>query len=412
MGLDMDGGKTGDEAAAQQRSSGGALTLGLVAGALVAGILGWFALDKMRPLPQDTAGDGANESVPLTALEPDAASQPAPAETSQPEVPTDAAQADAPKPPAFDMFRATPDGSVTVAGQAKPGATVEVLLDGAPVASATAGAGGAFALVFEAPAATDPRALTLRTTDAEGVTTESEQTLVMRPTQSADPVAEGGAVTAQLEPPTSGQAPAPDAQAVTPDGAPDVETMAAPAPVLLADATGARLLDPSTTASPQDPLRIDTIAYDSGAAVTVSGRGGVPGGVVRAYIDNREVGAAPAADDGQWRILLEGVAPGTYTLRVDALDDAGQVSRRAETPFLRETPEALAQAPLRADPAPAGAPAPRAEILTVQPGNTLWAIAHETYGDGFLYVRVFEANRDQIRDPDLIYPGQVFSLPE
>jgi nucleoid-associated protein YgaU len=106
------------------------------------------------------------------------------------------------------------------------------------------------------------------------------------------------------------------------------------------------------------------------------------------------------------------VAPGTYTLRVDALDDAGQVSRRAETPFLRETPEALAQAPLRADPAPAGAPAPRAEILTVQPGNTLWAIARETYGDGFLYVRVFEANRDQIRDPDLIYPGQVFSLPE
>ncbi|MGR3529772.1 MAG: LysM peptidoglycan-binding domain-containing protein, partial [Sulfitobacter sp.] len=45
-------------------------------------------------------------------------------------------------------------------------------------------------------------------------------------------------------------------------------------------------------------------------------------------------------------------------------------------------------------------------------GATLWAIARERYGDPFLYVRVFEANRDSIRDPDLIYPGQVFDLPD
>ena len=49
---------------------------------------------------------------------------------------------------------------------------------------------------------------------------------------------------------------------------------------------------------------------------------------------------------------------------------------------------------------------------TVQPGATLWAIAEERYGAGILYVTVFEANRDRIRNPDLIYPGQVFILPE
>jgi nucleoid-associated protein YgaU len=47
----------------------------------------------------------------------------------------------------------------------------------------------------------------------------------------------------------------------------------------------------------------------------------------------------------------------------------------------------------------------------VQPGATLWAIAEEKLGDGVLYVAVFEANRDLIRDPDLIYPGQVFRIP-
>ena len=49
--------------------------------------------------------------------------------------------------------------------------------------------------------------------------------------------------------------------------------------------------------------------------------------------------------------------------------------------------------------------------VTVQPGHTLWAIAREEFGEGVLYVQLFEANRDRIRDPDLIYPGQVFTIP-
>ncbi|PKP74845.1 MAG: peptigoglycan-binding protein LysM, partial [Alphaproteobacteria bacterium HGW-Alphaproteobacteria-6] len=56
-------------------------------------------------------------------------------------------------------------------------------------------------------------------------------------------------------------------------------------------------------------------------------------------------------------------------------------------------------------------PVARAEIVTVQPGYTLWGIAKSSYGEGILYVRVYEANRAMIRDPDLIYPGQIFTVP-
>lgn len=57
-------------------------------------------------------------------------------------------------------------------------------------------------------------------------------------------------------------------------------------------------------------------------------------------------------------------------------------------------------------------PTPPAPVtVTVQPGFTLWGIAQERYGDGVLYIQVFEANRDQIKNPDLIYPGQVFTVP-
>jgi nucleoid-associated protein YgaU len=61
---------------------------------------------------------------------------------------------------------------------------------------------------------------------------------------------------------------------------------------------------------------------------------------------------------------------------------------------------------------PAGSTATRAPVsVTVQPGFTLWAIAQGQYGEGVMYVQVWQANRDRIRDPDLIYPGQVFALP-
>ncbi|TKA94195.1 LysM peptidoglycan-binding domain-containing protein, partial [Cereibacter changlensis] len=49
--------------------------------------------------------------------------------------------------------------------------------------------------------------------------------------------------------------------------------------------------------------------------------------------------------------------------------------------------------------------------VTVQPGFTLWRIAEDNFGSGIRYVQVYEANRDRIRDADLIYPGQVFTLP-
>ena len=61
---------------------------------------------------------------------------------------------------------------------------------------------------------------------------------------------------------------------------------------------------------------------------------------------------------------------------------------------------------------PPTTPAPSVSLITVQPGHTLWHISRERYGQGEQYVIIYRANRSQIRDPDLIYPGQIFSLPD
>ena len=49
--------------------------------------------------------------------------------------------------------------------------------------------------------------------------------------------------------------------------------------------------------------------------------------------------------------------------------------------------------------------------VVIQPGDNLWNIARAIYGRGIRYTVIYEANKDQIRDPDLIYPGQVFTTP-
>jgi len=53
----------------------------------------------------------------------------------------------------------------------------------------------------------------------------------------------------------------------------------------------------------------------------------------------------------------------------------------------------------------------RVEFYTIESGDTLWAIAERFLGKGSLYPRIFEANREVIKDADLIYPGQKIRIP-
>ena len=151
-----------------------------------------------------------------------------------------------------------------------------------------------------------------------------------------------------------------------------------------------------------DNIALDSISYSEAGEVELAGRAQPQADAVRVYVNNTPIADIEVSEDGKWKGELPEIDTGTYTLRVDELDDAGQVTSRVETPFRREDPEVLAQA---------GDTSAPAKQITVQAGNTLWAIARDRYGEGTLYVQVFEANRDRIRNPDLIFPGQVFDLP-
>lgn len=338
---------------------------------------------------------------------------------------TSAAPQDSPPAaaPSFDTVRLAPDGEALVAGRARAGDTVEILLDGEAVGTAMVGGDGAFVAFLSLPASDAPRVLTLATTD-DGETQRSEQQVIIAPV-------------VRPESDVAVSTTAPDAPPV-PDGAPaatvEMSAAAASTPaLLLSDSEGIRVLQPATPADPAAGglgVALDVISYTSDGDVLLQGRG-TAGATVLIYLDNNLLTKAEIAADRTWSIGLPSISAGVYTLRVDEVNAEGKVLSRIETPFKREDRAEVAaiaaagavsaqvnaaatgeSAQDQAGGAQSGAGEAVIRAVTVQPGNTLWAIARENYGEGILFVRLFEANRDRIRNPDLIYPGQIFEIPD
>ncbi len=275
--------------------------------------------------------------------------------------------------PSFDVVRIDRQGNVVMAGRAEPDAEVTILDGDRDLGQVKADARGEWVFLPAEPLAPGTRELALRSVGRDG---EAR-------------MAEGAVVLVVPEPGAAADTP-PLAVQTIPGGPSRV--LQAPAPVL----ADTREPDAAGDAGTEGPTVIDVVDYDAEGRLSFGGRA-APETVVQGYVDNAFAGRATADDSGRWTIIpTDPVIPGAHVLRADSLGADGDVVARAEIPFLR--PESV-QVP----------DGERAVI--VQPGNSLWRIARRTLGSGADYTLIYEANRTQIRDPDLIYPGQVFLLP-
>ena len=108
--------------------------------------------------------------------------------------------------------------------------------------------------------------------------------------------------------------------------------------------------------------------------------------------------------------------PGTVGANRSVLDQAVG-SSQAHQPSQRQDiavsqqPSSTAATPLSEGASPSAAIVPKIATTIVSRGDSLWRISRVTYGAGMRYAIVYKANRDQIRNPNRIYPGQIFVLP-
>jgi nucleoid-associated protein YgaU len=121
-------------------------------------------------------------------------------------------------------------------------------------------------------------------------------------------------------------------------------------------------------------------------------------------------------------VIDEKIAAAQYN-QASALEQSGELDRalylyqeaQRRNPNLGEAGFAIerVQAALRPSaPVAVDEPAaPAEQTYTVESGDSLWAVAQRFYGDGNQWSRIYEANRDQLDNPDVIQPGQVLRIP-
>jgi nucleoid-associated protein YgaU len=285
---------------------------------------------------------------------PPQASQPPPAPIPAP----------APPAPSFDIVKVDPSGHAVIAGRAAPGAKVQVLDGDKPLGEVTADERGEWVLVPTAPMTPGERQLTLQATDpTTGAKLKSSDTVALAvAAPSPGPGGSGaGSGTVAVLLPGNGSQPA---QA---------------------------LQTPNARAG---NLSLDTAEYNDKGELMLSGHAN-PGATLRLYAENQPLASVTADSQGKWAAVApRPQSTGKIELRVDQLAADGSVAQRIAEPF--EAPAATTQT----------------GQYTVQPGNSLWVIARKAYGEGTHYTTIYSANRGQIRDPNLIYPGQVITLPK
>jgi len=276
--------------------------------------------------------------------------------------------------PSFDIVRVSPDGGTVIAGRAAPHSTVTITADGQKLGTVVADDRGEWVIVPTSKLAPGNHQIGITSQLGGGAPVPSDDIVVVVVPQPQVAVSgqssAGGTQTAQL--------PQQPLAVVVPRTDQGSTVLQAPNP-------------------PQSGLLIlQSVDYDTDGRVVIGGQA-PPGKEVRAYLDNVLLGVARADDSGRWRIKPEGqVPPGLHSLRIDEVDDNGKVLARVESPFSRAEPLNIGEGD---------------QVVVVQPGNSLWLIATRTYGSGFRYTVIYQANKGQIKDPDLIYPGQVFKLP-
>jgi nucleoid-associated protein YgaU len=334
----------------------------------------------------DAAGE-ASSSDPVSPadeaqqalLQPDASEA---GESDQP-----APEVDAVRPPSFDVVRVEKTGEAVIAGQAPPGSDVTIFDNEETLGTLVPEPSGAWVFIPAGPLAPGTHDLSLLARLDDGRELRSEDSVVIVVPEPEMAVA---AVTAQ------------------PSGEDAVASASQQSGALVVVVPGAAGEASTVLQQPETPggeglgdgdLVLRSIDYDDDGNAVISGSGAA-GARVLAYLDDKLIGAATIDQDGEWVIRpRDPIAPGLHRLRIDQLGPDGSVVARVESPFSRAAQDEVGLSL-------------RDGSVVVQPGNSLWRIARRVYGRGVRYSVIYEANTNQIRDPDLIYPGQIFTLPQ
>ena len=287
----------------------------------------------------------------------------------------------------IDLAQVRPDGNAVFAGKAPPNAKVTVFEGEIILGTTTADASGEWVIVPEKALGTGEHLISVGAETADGETNIANVTLAIK-------VGEGDDVQplVALLPQSETEIPQ---LLQSPDDVPDPAQQVVVSEASDAASEEAAVADPAmAVAGPAIAPR--ALAWQEGGALTISGvsRGGVS---VRVTAADLVFGDGDVGMDGAWQVSGQvDLDRARRVMRFALVDADGQTVATYELPVAtRDLSQGL----------------DGSRMVIVQQGDALWRIAYRSYGEGIKYVDIVRRNAAAINDPDLIFPNQIFAIP-
>jgi nucleoid-associated protein YgaU len=363
-------------------------------------------------MPAPATGPATEETV--VAAAPSAAEPAAPAETAEPKSAPENQVAATPAEPA--PAETQTETAAPAVAETPAAAPAETETAATPTETPKQDKTVVAAAEPTAPPAEQPQS----SAPAAGSETQSEE---RAPAASAPSEAQTDTDTANASVPVpaakqpEAKAPETEVAAVAPAAKPETTETAQPAvPQVTVTASGSGTnAEPGTARS---AVSVEAVESERGK-LYVAGTG-AKGKVVRVYVGDEYVGDVRVGQNGRWLLQVpKDLKPGTVDIRADLVgDEQGTVLARAAVAFEKADEQiVLTKVVASGETASDNGAAPGTVVqalpnVIIRKGDNLWTISRRLYGEGLRYTTIYQANKGQIRNPDLIYPGQVFLTPQ
>ena len=258
--------------------------------------------------------------------------------------------------PTFDIVRITPKGDAVIAGRSKPNKLVNIFDGNEKLGQVSSDTNGEWVWSSKEPLKNGIKKLHLNFRKESGEVIRSDQTIIVF-----------------------------------------LEKDSTQIPIILKSSlsgkTNSHLMNLKALES---GFTVDYVEYTPQGKINFSGRS-EKNKNLSFFIDNKLIGKTLSNDKGFWTFVTKNKIPlGKLDLRVNLKLNNQLYS--FNTPIFNENLNDLNQLLDNKN-------------FVVQPGNSLWRIARKTMGGGIFYSEIYKKNQIKISDPDLIFPGQVFTIP-
>ena len=300
------------------------------------------------------------------------------------------------QPLSIDVARIGPDGSAVIAGTAPPETEIRLLDTDQPLANTLSNSNGEWVAIPDQPLSPGNHLIIAQMTGKDGQIIGSERGVLIelaendneKPLVALVPMT-GDAATEILSAPrelASTNIPQSGASKQS-----SIDTNAESADVLAQKEVATILVMPPE-------ISIGTLSWHSANILEIKGQS-VGGAAISGSFGGQKFGDVALAEDGSWSTKISVPASQTGRAVIQAnlldLDDSIALTTQIEID--------IAQLDVGLD---------GSEMVVIRKGDVLWRIAYRTYGRGIRYLDILKRNASRIDNPDLIYPSQIFALPE